>query len=80
MRFLHTMIRVGELERSVRFYTEQLGMKLIRKNDYPGGRFTLAATTSRSGRRSSPTSGVSVGRPTLMALWADWRRRCAAPT
>jgi lactoylglutathione lyase len=36
------MIRVGELERSIRFYTEQLGMKLIRKNDYPGGRFTLA--------------------------------------
>jgi lactoylglutathione lyase len=36
------MIRVGDLERSIRFYTEHLGMKLIRKNDYPGGRFTLA--------------------------------------
>jgi lactoylglutathione lyase len=42
MRLLHTMIRVGDLERSIRFYTEHLGMKLIRKNDYPGGRFTLA--------------------------------------
>ena len=42
MRLLHTMIRVGDLERSIAFYTEALGMKLLRKNDYPGGRFTLA--------------------------------------
>lgn len=42
MRILHTMIRVGDLERSLRFYTEVLGMQLLRRKDYPGGRFTLA--------------------------------------
>lgn len=42
MRFLHTMLRVGDLDASIRFYTEQLGMKLLRRQDYPDGRFTLA--------------------------------------
>lgn len=42
MRILHVMIRVGDLERSIRFYTEVLGMRLLRRNDYPEGRFTLA--------------------------------------
>ena len=42
MRVLHTMIRVGDLETSIRFYTEALGMQLLRKKDYPGGEFTLA--------------------------------------
>jgi lactoylglutathione lyase len=42
MRILHTMIRVGDLERSLDFYTQVLGMRLLRKNDYPGGRFTNA--------------------------------------
>ncbi len=42
MRLLHTMIRVGALERSLQFYCEMLGMKLLRRKDYPGGRFTLA--------------------------------------
>ncbi len=42
MRILHTMIRVGDLDRSLRFYTEVLGMQLLRRNDYPEGRFTLA--------------------------------------
>jgi lactoylglutathione lyase len=36
------MLRVGDLERSLRFYTDVLGMKLLRRNDYPEGRFTLA--------------------------------------
>jgi len=39
---LHTMIRVGNLDRSISFYTDVLGMKLLRKQDYEGGRFTLA--------------------------------------
>lgn len=42
MRILHTMIRVGDLDRSIRFYTEALGMQLLRRKDYPGGSFTLA--------------------------------------
>ena len=42
MRMLHTMLRVGDLDRSLRFYTEVLGMHLLRRKDYPSGRFTLA--------------------------------------
>lgn len=42
MRLLHTMIRVGDLQRSIHFYTEILGMKLLRQHDYPEGKFTLA--------------------------------------
>ena len=42
MRMLHTMIRVNDLDESLRFYCDQLGMTLLRKHDYPGGRFTLA--------------------------------------
>jgi lactoylglutathione lyase len=42
MRILHTMIRVGDLQRSIDFYTEVLGMRLLRRKDYPGGRFTNA--------------------------------------
>jgi len=42
MRLLHTMIRVGDLQRSIDFYTGVLGMKELRRKDYPDGRFTLA--------------------------------------
>jgi len=42
MRLLHTMLRVGDLERSLAFYTDVLGMRLLRRKDYPDGRFTLA--------------------------------------
>ncbi|MDO3377546.1 lactoylglutathione lyase [Geoalkalibacter halelectricus] len=42
VRVLHTMIRVLDLERSLDFYTRILGMKLLRRNDYPAGEFTLA--------------------------------------
>jgi len=42
MRLLHTMLRVGDLERSLQFYTEVLGMKLLRRKEFKEGRFTLA--------------------------------------
>ena len=40
MRILHTMLRVGDLDRSLEFYTQVLGMRILRRKDYPGGRFT----------------------------------------
>jgi lactoylglutathione lyase len=42
MRILHTMLRVGDLDRSLDFYTNVLGMKLLRRKDFPEGKFTLA--------------------------------------
>jgi len=42
MRILHTMLRVGDLERSLSFYTNVLGMQLLRRSEHPEGRFTLA--------------------------------------
>lgn len=42
MRMLHTMLRVGDLEKSIAFYIEVLGMQLLRRKDYPDGQFTLA--------------------------------------
>ena len=42
MRLLHTMLRVGDLDKSLDFYTRVLGMSLLRRNDYPEGKFTLA--------------------------------------
>lgn len=41
-RMLHTMLRVYDLEKSIDFYTDKLGMKVLRRSDYEGGRFTLA--------------------------------------
>ena len=42
MRMLHTMLRVGDLDGTIRFWTEHFGMKLLRRSDYPDGKFTLA--------------------------------------
>ena len=42
MRILHTMLRVGNLDRSIAFYTQTLGMQLLRRTDFPAGKFTLA--------------------------------------
>lgn len=42
MKFLHTMIRVNDLDESIKFYCAVLGMKLLRKQEYPSGKFTLA--------------------------------------
>lgn len=40
MRILHTMLRVGDQDKSIKFYTEVLGMKVLRQTEYPDGRFT----------------------------------------
>jgi len=42
MKFLHTMLRVNDLDESIQFYTDVLGMKLFSRKDYPSGKFTLA--------------------------------------
>ncbi len=42
MRILHTMLRVGDLDRSIAFYTKVLGMQVLRRQEYPEGKFTLA--------------------------------------
>lgn len=42
MRILHTMLRVGDLQKSLNFYTQVLGMRLLRRQDFPEGKFTLA--------------------------------------
>ncbi len=42
MRILHTMLRVGDLERSIKFYTDVIGMRELSRKDYPDGKFTLA--------------------------------------
>ncbi len=42
MRLLHTMLRVGDLDKSIAFYTDILDMKLLRRKDFPDGKFTLA--------------------------------------
>ena len=53
MRILHTMLRVGDLDRSIDFYTNVLGMQLLRRKDYPGGKFTLAFVGYDSEDRSA---------------------------
>jgi len=42
VRIMHTMLRVGDMDRSIHFYTEVLGMKVLRKQEYPDNQFTLA--------------------------------------
>jgi len=53
MRMLHTMLRVNDLEESLRFYCDVLGMRLLRRKDYPSGRFTLAFVGYRPEERET---------------------------
>lgn len=53
MRILHTMLRVSDLERSIKFYTDILGMQLLRKKNYTEGRFTLAFLGYNNEKESS---------------------------
>ncbi len=61
-RFLHTMIRVGDLERSVKFYTEVLGMKETRRRDVPDGKYTLAFVGFGDGPEVELTYNYGVGK------------------
>jgi lactoylglutathione lyase len=62
MRILHTMLRVGDLDRSLAFYTEVLGMQLISRRDYPEGRFTLAFVgfAAREDGRQGPAAELEL--------------------
>ena len=64
MRLMHTMLRVLDLDRSIRFYTETLGMKLLRRTDFPEGRFTLAF----DGYGDEPTT-------TVLELTHNWDQK-----
>ena len=68
MRILHTMLRVGDLDRSIAFYTDVLGMTLVSRNDFPGGRFTLAFVGYEDGAVTSP----SAARTPLIELTHNW--------
>ena len=88
MRFLHTMLRVGDLQRSVRFYTEVLGMKLLRTTDRPEQKYKLAFVGYDSEERSAVlelTYNYGVGRYELGGAFGhvaievdDLRRTCDA--
>jgi lactoylglutathione lyase len=54
LSYLHTMIRVLDLDKSIHFYTEGLGFELISRTDYPDGRFTIAFLKSRSDQGEMP--------------------------
>ena len=56
MRILHTMLRVGDLAKSIAFYTEVLGMHLLRKHDYPDGRLRSRSSASRLSPSKQPSS------------------------
>lgn len=68
MRILHTMLRVGDLARSIAFYTEVLSMRLVSRQDFPGGRFTLAFVGYEDGAIDSP----SAARTPLIELTHNW--------
>ncbi len=68
MRILHTMLRVGDLDRSIAFYTEVLGMRLVARNEFPAGRFTLAFV----GYEDAPVSSPGAARTPLIELTHNW--------
>ncbi len=63
MRYLHTMVRVTDLDQSLDFYCNKLGLVQVRKNDFPQGKFTLvflcAPRTRRRRKRPSPPAGAT---------------------
>ena len=61
MRMLHTMLRVGDLERSKEFYTKVMGMKLLREHEFPEGQFTLAFVGYGDEKRARAAEGRPPG-------------------
>ena len=87
MRMLHTMLRVTDLDRSIGFYCDVIGMKLLRRNDYPEGKFTLAFVgfgdesdtigghvVARLGRLPRPGDELTIGRYQLRVDEVENRR------
>lgn len=73
MRFLHTMVRVRNLDESLRFYCEHLGLEMLRRDDYPGGRFTLVflcAPEDRAGAEAALAAGLRDA-PMIELTW-NW--------
>ena len=72
MRMLHTMLRVGDLQRSIDFYTQVLGMQLLRQKEYPDGKFTLAfvgyGSEAVTQSLNSPITGASIRMTSAKAL------------
>lgn len=68
MRILHTMLRVGDMDRSVHFYTAVMGMRLLARNDYPQGRFTLAFV----GYEDAPLDRPDGARGAVLELTHNW--------
>lgn len=68
MRILHTMLRVGDLDRSIAFYTEVLGMQLVARSEFPAGRFTLAFV----GYEETPLANPGAAGTPLIELTHNW--------
>ncbi|MCL2177905.1 MAG: lactoylglutathione lyase [Proteobacteria bacterium] len=89
MKLLHVMLRVGELSRSLAFYTEVLGMRLLRREEFPEGRFTLAFVGYGNGSEIELTHNwdtecyeqgnafghIAIGVPNAKAACEEIRRR-----
>ena len=72
MRILHTMLRVGNLDRSLAFYTEVLGMHLLRRQDYPEGRFTLASALRSAWKRATVSASVPATMASRSSRISTW--------
>ena len=71
MRYLHTMVRVGNLEDSLVFYRDRLGLELVRRDDYPAGRFTLAFLCAPDDR-PSVEAALAAGRRDAPVVELTW--------
>ena len=84
MRILHTMLRVGDLQRSIDFYTKVLGMKLLRTSDNPEYKYTLAFLGYGSNPEHAELEltynyGITLSEPHTAHLKKVWECRCGSP-